>query len=80
MRIFIWSVAGFAAGLVAGYGLVLAGWLGYAHLARIADHDGGKLMDVAFFAAPAAGVAVGIVFSFALAFRAAWRLDQARPR
>jgi len=66
----------FVTGLIAGYALILVGWIGYCRIAQVADHDGGKLMDVLFLAAPAGAVAVGLIGAFALAFRAARRLER----
>ncbi len=80
MRVFFWSLLGFVAGLAGGYLLVLAGWIGYAFFTHVADHDGGKLMDVMLLAAPAGGLAAGLIGAFSLALRAARRLERAaRP-
>lgn len=80
MRVFIWSLVGFVAGLVAGYLLIVFGWIGYSLIARVADYDGGKFMHVMFLAAPAGGLAAGLVGAFACALRAARRLERvARP-
>jgi hypothetical protein len=73
MRVLLWSAAGFLAGLVAGYGLVLAGWQVYAVMAQIDDHDGAGLVRTALFAAPLGGLAGGIVGAFGLALWAALR-------
>jgi membrane associated rhomboid family serine protease len=80
MRVFVWGLAGFVAGLVVGYLVVLGGWIGYSLAAHVADHDGGKFMHVALLAAPVGGLAAGLLAAFALALRAARRLERrAKP-
>ena len=80
MRVFLWSLTGFVAGLAAGYGGVLFGWIGCAELLRVADPDGGKLMGVAFVAAPVGGLVAGLIAAFWLALRAAHRQETAPDR
>jgi hypothetical protein len=77
MRVFIWSLLGFAAGLLLGYAATLACWIGYCRLAQVVDQDGGKLMNVVFLAAPLGAFAAGLIGAFWLAFRAARRLQRA---
>jgi hypothetical protein len=80
MRVFMWSLLGFVAGLVVGYLVVLFGWIGYSLIAHVADQDGGKFIDVMILAAPLGGLAAGLVSAFWLALRAARRLDRlAKP-
>lgn len=76
MRILVWSLLGFVVGLVLGYLLILFGWVGYALIAHVGDHDGGKMMGVAFFAAPLGGVAAAFIGAFWLALRAARRQER----
>ncbi len=80
MRVFIWSLAGFAAGMAVGYLLVMFGWVGYSLFARVADQDGVKFIHVMFLAAPAGGLVAGLIGAFAFALRAARRLERvAKP-
>jgi hypothetical protein len=73
MRVFLWSLLGFAVGLVAGYFLVLAGWLAYAELFQIVDRDGNKIMGVTLILAPLGSLMLGIASGFSFGLRAAWR-------
>ena len=80
MRILISSLLGFMAGLVAGYLLILFGWIGYALIAHVGDSDGGKIMSVALLGAPLGGIAAAILGAFWAALRAARRQERlAKP-
>ncbi len=46
---------GFFLGLVAGYCVVLFGWMAYTNLANVRDFEGAAAMQVAFFFAPLGG-------------------------
>ena len=46
---------GFFLGLVAGYCVVLFGWMAYTNLAMFRDFEGAAAMQVAFFFAPLGG-------------------------
>lgn len=80
MRVFLWSVLGFVAGLVLGYLLVVLGWVFYAVIAQVGDRDGGKLMSIMFLAAPIGGMAAGLIGAFWLALRAARRQERLDER
>jgi hypothetical protein len=58
---------------VAGYFLVLAGWLAYAELFQIVDRDGNKIMGVTLILAPLGSLMLGIASGFSFGLRAAWR-------
>ncbi len=73
MRVLLWSVLGFAVGLVAGYFLVLAGWLAYAELFQVLDLDGNKIMGVTLILAPLGSLIIGLAAAFSFGLRAAWR-------
>jgi hypothetical protein len=73
MRVFLWSLLGFAVGLVAGYFLVLAGWLAYAELFQVLDLDGNKIMGVTLILAPLGALIIGLASAFSFGLRAAWR-------
>jgi hypothetical protein len=75
MRVFLWSLAGFIIGLVAGYFLVLAGWLAYAELFQVIDMDGNKIMGVLLILAPFGSLVLGVASGFSFGLRAAWRAD-----
>jgi hypothetical protein len=57
-------IGGFLLGLVAGYCIVLFGWVAYTNLVRFRDFEGAASMQVAFFFAPLgaliAGLALGL--------------------
>jgi hypothetical protein len=76
MRVLMWGLLGFVAGLVLGYLLILLGWVGYALFAHVGDRDGGKLMNILFLAAPLGGMAAGLIGAFWLSLRAARRQDR----
>lgn len=76
MRVLMWSLLGFVAGLVLGYCLILFGWVGYSLFAHIGDRDGGKMMSIMFLAAPLGGLAAGLIGAFWFALRAARRRDR----
>ena len=54
-------VLGFLLGLVAGYCVVLFGWVAYTNLVNVRDFEGAASMQVAFFFAPLAGLLTGLV-------------------
>lgn len=76
MRVFLWSLLGFAVGTVVGYAITLFGWIAYADLAAVVDRDGGKIMGVAFVFAPLGGVVLGLLAAFGLGARAAVRAEE----
>jgi hypothetical protein len=76
MRVLMWSLLGFVAGLFLGYFAVICGWVGYVHYARIGDVDGGKLMGIVFLGAPIGGLAAGLIGAFWFALRAARRHER----
>jgi membrane associated rhomboid family serine protease len=76
MRVLMWSLLGFVAGLLLGYFAVIFGWVGYSLYARIGDVDGGKLMGIVFLAAPLGGLAGGLIGAFWFALRAARRHER----
>jgi hypothetical protein len=51
---------GFVLGLVAGYCLVLFGWVAWTNVAGFRDFEGAASMQVAFFFAPLCGVLAGL--------------------
>jgi len=57
---------GFIGGLIAGYCIVLFGWVAYTNIADVSDMGGGKAMGVAFFFAPVGAVIVGILCAIVL--------------
>jgi hypothetical protein len=57
---------GFIGGLIAGYCIILFGWVAYTTIADVSDMGGGKAMGIAFFFAPLGGVIAGAVCSFLL--------------
>jgi hypothetical protein len=73
MRVFLWSLLGFAVGLLAGYFLVLGGWLAYAELFQVRDLDGNKIMGVTLILAPLGALVLGFAAAFSFGLRAAWR-------
>ncbi len=54
-------VGGFLFGLVAGYCIILFGWVGYTSLVRVNDFEGAASMQVAFFFAPVGGLLTGLL-------------------
>jgi TRAP-type C4-dicarboxylate transport system permease small subunit len=52
---------GFIGGLIAGYCIILFGWVAYTTIADVSDMGGGKTMGIAFFFAPVGGVIAGII-------------------
>ena len=52
---------GFIGGLIAGYCIVLFGWVAYTNIANVSDMGGGKAMGVAFFFAPLGAVIAGFI-------------------
>jgi hypothetical protein len=59
--LFVRGIAIFAAGTVAGYFVIVFGWLAYAEVFDIADREGGKGMAMIFIFAPAAGAVIGLI-------------------
>lgn len=57
---------GFIGGLIAGYCLILFGWVAYTNIADVSDMGGGKAMGVAFFFAPIGGVIAGAICALLL--------------
>ena len=53
-------VLGLLLGLVAGYGIVLFGWVGYTNLVNTQHFEGAAAMQVAFFFAPLGGLLAGL--------------------
>jgi len=53
-------IAGFIAGLVIGYCIVLFGWVALTNLAAVRDFEGAAAMQVAFFFAPVGGLITGV--------------------
>jgi hypothetical protein len=49
-------IVGFLFGLVAGYFIVLFGWVAYTNLVGVRDFEGAASMQVAFFFAPLGGI------------------------
>ncbi len=54
-------VGGFLLGLVAGYCIILFGWVGYTNLVGVNDFEGAASMQVAFFFAPVGGSLTGLL-------------------
>lgn len=54
------GIAGFVGGVIAGYCVVLFGWIAYTELFDILDREGAKVMGVAFGFAPLGGLLAGI--------------------
>jgi hypothetical protein len=54
-------MGGLAIGLVAGYCLVLFGWVAYTNIVRVSNFEGAAAMQVAFFFAPLGGLLTGLV-------------------
>jgi hypothetical protein len=57
---------GFIGGLIAGYCIVLFGWVAWTNIADVSDMGGGKAMGVAFFFAPIGGVIAGAICALLL--------------
>jgi hypothetical protein len=57
---------GFIGGLIAGYCVVLFGWVAYTSIVDVSDMGGGKAMGIAFFFAPLGGVIGGAICSMLL--------------
>ena len=57
---------GFIGGLIAGYCVVLFGWVAYTTIADVSDMGGGKAMGIAFFFAPLGGVVAGAIAAILL--------------
>ena len=53
------SLSGFILGLIAGYCIVLFGWVAYTNLVHARDFEGAASMQVAFFFAPLGGLLTG---------------------
>ena len=51
---------GFFLGLVAGYCVVLFGWVAYTGVANVRDFEGATAMQIAFFFAPLGGLLAGV--------------------
>ena len=66
---FIRAVAIFAAATVIGYLVLVFGWITYAHIFDIADHEGGKGMAMIFIVGPAAGAIIGLIAASLLSRR-----------
>ena len=62
-------VLGFVLGLVAGYGIVLFGWVGYTNVVHVTDFEGAASMQVAFFFAPLGALITGLVLGIWLQAR-----------
>ena len=62
-------VIGFIAGLIAGYCIVLFGWVGLSNLVHVSDFEGAASMQVAFFFAPLGGLLLGVVVGIWLQLR-----------
>ncbi len=54
-------VFGFLIGLVAGYCIVLFGWVAYTNLVDFRDFEGAATMQIAFFFAPMGALFTGLV-------------------
>jgi hypothetical protein len=52
--------AGFIAGLVIGYCIVLFGWVALTNVVAVRDFEGAAAMQVAFFFAPLGGIVMGV--------------------
>ncbi|TMJ73753.1 MAG: hypothetical protein E6G73_10895 [Alphaproteobacteria bacterium] len=59
--LFVRGIAIFAAATVAGYFVIVFGWLAYAAVFDIADREGGKGMAMIFIFGPAAGAVIGLI-------------------
>jgi hypothetical protein len=64
------SVFAFLAGLVAGYGLSILGYLCATSFFGVFDRDGGMAMGVAFMIGPIVGILCGIAAAIWAARRA----------
>lgn len=69
MRRGVAGVLGFVAGAIAGYFLVLFGWVFYTEVAGVHDFEGARTMGIAFFFAPLAGIVLGIAGAILVAKR-----------
>jgi hypothetical protein len=67
-------IVGFLFGLVAGYFIVLFGWVAYTNLVGVRDFEGAASMQVAFFFAPLGGIIAGLVLGIW------WQTRQRFPR
>ena len=63
-------VLGFMAGAIAGYFIVLFGWVAWTVAFDVHDFEGAKTMGIAFFFAPLAAIALGMFGAIWLARRA----------
>jgi hypothetical protein len=62
-------ILGFVLGLIAGYCIVLFGWVAYTNLAHVSDFEGAASMQVAFFFAPLGALITGLVLGIWLQAR-----------
>jgi hypothetical protein len=53
-------IAGFLLGLVAGYCIVLFGWVAYTNIVHVSNFEGAAAMQVAFFFAPLGALIGGL--------------------
>ena len=60
---------GLIGGLVAGYCIVLFGWVAYTNIAAARDFEGAAAMQVAFFFAPLGGLVTGVALGVWLQLR-----------
>jgi hypothetical protein len=65
--LFVRGVAVFAGAAIVGYLVLAIGWVAYAGVFAIADHDGGKGMAVIFLFAPVGGALIGLIAAALLA-------------
>jgi hypothetical protein len=54
-------IGGFLLGIVAGYCIILFGWVGYTNLVHVSDFEGAVSMQVGFFFAPIGGLLTGLL-------------------
>jgi hypothetical protein len=62
-------ILGFVLGLIAGYCIVLFGWVAYTNLVHVSDFEGAASMQVAFFFAPLGALITGLVLGIWLQAR-----------
>lgn len=73
IRVLLWSLFGFVAGVVVGYIGMIVGYGVYTGIVRVHDQDGGAAMAVGFIIAPAVGLICGLVAAIACGVWAARR-------
>jgi hypothetical protein len=54
-------LGGFLLGIVAGYCIILFGWVGYTNLVHVNDFEGAATMQVGFFFAPVGALLTGLL-------------------